>query len=207
MRISILNKEFEFDREEDNFENIIYTIFKEASKHNRFVDYLIIDGVPVKSNFIEYLEEHFDKIKDIKVVALSVKSSIDISLIGFNDFVNEQLLSIDYLIDSLQSELSQEALSQIELILEGIAIITFQYEKIDKMGNLDNFISNYFLWNRLAAEILNLADLALAIEQTSNSGDNLKLVSLLEENLKPILLNMNEILNKMIKESENKKNF
>lgn len=199
MRISILNKEFEFNSEEDSFENVIYTIFKETSKCNRFVDFLIIDGKSIKTNFVQYLEKHFKEVKNVKVVALSIKNSVLTSLIGFQDFVKEQLLSIDYITTNISDNEETESASQIDLLLEGIAIIAFQFEKLDRLNNLNELVPNYFLWNRLAVQIYKLVELSANIDQLASSGNIVELKSTIDNELIGILIEMDEILTAMLK--------
>ncbi|MDO5708151.1 MAG: hypothetical protein Q4P31_05920 [Andreesenia angusta] len=194
MEIDILNKKLKFNSSEDDFENIVYAIFKEANKTGRFIDYLIIDGMIVKKDFLNYLEENLDNIKHVKVVAMSVKESIMTSLLGFNDFVIEQIDCLDLLIQNLTEDISPNALAQIDTLIEGISIISFQFDKIDSSNNLSNLIPDYILWNELAVEIMKLKNLVPDLDYFVTTGDNNKLISIIKDNLAPILLDMKNIL-------------
>lgn len=198
MKVDILNKKLEFNPAEDDFENIVYAIFKEANKSGRFIDYMIVDGVPVKHDFLGYLEKNIDDIKHVEVVSMSVKESIMTSLMGFNDFVMEQLSAVDILIENLSEEITPNAVVRMDSLIEGISIVSFQFDKIDATVNLNNLIPDYELWNELAVEIIKLRTLIPDMDYSMNTNDNKRLKNIIGENLKPILINMNRILARMI---------
>ncbi len=194
MKVDILNKKLEFNPAEDDFENIVYAIFKEANKSGRFIDYMIVDGVPVKHDFLGYLEKNIDDIKHVEVVSMSVKESIMTSLMGFNDFVMEQLSAVDILIENLSEEITPNAVVRMDSLIEGISIVSFQFDKIDATVNLNNLIPDYELWNELAVEIIKLRTLIPDMDYSMNTNDNKRLKNIIGENLKPILINMNRII-------------
>lgn len=201
MKVDILNKKLEFNPAEDDFENIVYAIFKEANKSGRFIDYMIVDGVPVKHDFLGYLEKNIDDIKHVEVVSMSVKESIMTSLMGFNDFVMEQLSAVDILIENLSEEITPNAVVRMDSLIEGISIVSFQFDKIDATVNLNNLIPDYELWNELAVEIIKLRTLIPDMDYSMNTNDNKRLKNIIGESLKPILINMNRILARMISKS------
>lgn len=201
MKVSILNKEFEFNSLEEGLENILYVIYKEAGKRGHFIDYLIVDGKTVKQNFIDYVDENLDNIDHIEVVTLSIKDSILTSIMGFKDFVSEQIDSINMLSESLKRGDIHENLLHVEVLIEGLSIIVFQFEKIDSMSNLSQVIPDYMLWNELAVEIMKIRALNMDIELSAAAEDGEQLVYLFTQRLEPIFENMNEILEKMVKYS------
>lgn len=192
MKVDILNKRLEFNTSEEDFENIIYTIFKEANKKGRFIDYIIADGITIKDNFLSYIEKNIDNIDYIKVVSMSLKQSLDTSIIGFNDFFIEQIKNIDTIIKT--NDENFDLISRIEIFLEGLQIISFQFNKIDTMPNLNLNIPNYELWNEFAVEFIHLMYSVPNLDYFLREQQIQELKKTLIVEIKPSLIKINQIL-------------
>ena len=104
---------------------------------------------------------------------------------------------IEKLSTSFRKRPTEESWNELDNLFSGIGWLLESYNNIDKYNNLNELISNYYIWNEYVVEIeklrLTLPDFFEAIK----NKDSVLISDILVYEINPIFQDMNEKLTKM----------
>lgn len=196
MKIYILDREYEFDNEEKELEEIITTIYRESNKSGRNLAYAVIDGKDVYGNFRDYIEKRINSIKSIKVVTMTFREMIRNSIISIKDYIEEEKENINFIARNFDEGPDEEVIADLDELLEGIGWMIEYFQRVDSTQNLNHVIPDYYIWNEYAQDVYRLGQVINDLEEVIMKEDEYQVGTMILEII-PVFEDMSEKLDRL----------
>ncbi len=177
MKLYILNETFELGNTEESIEQVFEYIRQAIEETEYNFSYMIVDGEEVDDEFEIYLEDNLNSIKEVKIVMMTNKEIVEVSLCNINNFLKSVIPVMKTLSDNFYKEPSAEDWELASNLVEEVRYIIYIRESMDDTGSLSALISNYYAWNDYKTQVSTLNNITeefrLALEQvdTDKIGD------------------------------------
>ncbi|KNF09642.1 hypothetical protein CLPU_2c00930 [Gottschalkia purinilytica] len=197
MRLYILDKEFEINNDRNAFIQIA-NIVEDVTKGTEYkFGHMIIDG-EIIYNYQEYIEDNIKKIEEIKIATRTMKELVKEILISINEYVSRAIPEINKLSSEFYRETSEESWTKLSQLFEGVNFMVESFKSIEDVGNLNDIISDYEIWNEYVKEIYSLNEVITKIKILMESNDVTSIGDILSHEIVTIFENMKEKLEKLI---------
>ena len=177
MKLYILNETFELGNTEESIEQVFEYIRQAIEETEYNFSYMIVDGEEVDDEFEIYREDNLNSIKEVKIVMMTNKEIVEVSLCNINNFLKSVIPVMKTLSDNFYKEPSAEDWELASNLVEEVRYIIYIRESMDDTGSLSALISNYYAWNDYKTQVSTLNNITeefrLALEQvdTDKIGD------------------------------------
>ena len=177
MKLYILNETFELGNTEESIEQVFEYIRQAIEETEYNFSYMIVDGEEVDDEFEIYLEDNLNSIKEVKIVMMTNKEIVEVSLCNINNFLKSVIPVMKTLSDNFYKDPSAEDWELASNLVEEVRYIIYIRESMDDTGSLSALISNYYAWNDYKTQVSTLNNITeefrLALEQvdTDKIGD------------------------------------
>lgn len=196
MKIYILDREYEFENEEHELDDIVKTIYSESNKSGRHLAYAVIDGRDVYTNFRDYIEKRIESIKSIKVVTMTFREMISNSIISIRDYIEEEKGNILFIARKFEEGPDEDVIGDLDELLEGIGWIIEYFQRVDSTQNLAHVIPDYYIWNEYALDVYRLGQVINDLEEVVMNDDEKEVGAKIVDIL-PVFEDMQEKLDRL----------
>lgn len=199
MKLFILDETFELENNIGSVEEI-FDYIKQALEETEYnFSYMIVDGEEIHDEFEIYLEDNIKFIEEVKIVMLTTKDMVRDNLLTIYEYVGGAIPIINSLADKFYREPSVDDWNQISGLFEGIGFIFHTLESVDSMGNLNEIVPDYEVWNEYVKEVKSLEDILKELEAGIKNSDTVLTGDLLSYEIVPIFEKMKEKLDTLVK--------
>lgn len=203
MRI-IINKEVvEFKNKKENITKIFEFINKYITERKLRISCLIVDGKEVCDNMNEYLTTNIGTIQEVVVIIMTSELVVDETLISAYDYIASAVLMIKPLAEAFYQSPKQESWKDMANLFEGIQWIMDTTVRIDGFDNLKKIINDYLVWNEYVQKNNELKGAILDLEDAMVNQDHVLIGDLLQYEILPIFVSLEEKLRFLIPSGRN----
>lgn len=198
MKIKILDKVLEYENKQEVYNALIEEINSTLKNSNLIFSHLIIDGEEVYGDFNDYFLGNIENIKEITVVAKTVKEMSNDIMLSTIDYLDRAIPEIDKLSNEFYKTPSQESWNKLIDLIDGIRWIIDTFTAIDSNVDLNNIVKSYEEWNLYAKDVYSLKELLLEFEEILENGDYVSTADILSYEIIPLFKDMKEKLEKLV---------
>ncbi len=198
MKIKILDKVLEYENKEEVYNALVEEINSTLKNSNLIFSHLIIDGKEVYEDFSNYFFDNVENIKEITVVAKTVKEMSNDIMLSTIDYLDRAIPEIDKLSNEFYKTPSQESWNKLIDLIDGIRWIIDAFATIDSNVDLKNIVKSYEEWNLYAKDVYSLKELLLEFEEILENSDYVSTADILSYEVVPLFKDMKEKLEKLV---------
>jgi len=198
MRLHILDITLEYENKIDVFDNMVEFINNTIRKFNLVFSHLRIDGVEVYNEFYDYFLNNIKNIKEVEVVAKTVKEFSREIILSAIDYMERAIPEIEILSNQFYRVPSSSSWNKLIDLLEGFNWIIDTFMVIDTNRQLKDIVENYEIWNLYAKDIYLLKELLTEFEEILKNGDYISIADILSYEIVPLFSGMKEKLEKIV---------
>ncbi|MBY0123463.1 hypothetical protein [Bacillus sp. S/N-304-OC-R1] len=144
MILNILEKNFLYNNNQTEIEDIIEKINSELSSQNLYFSHLVVDGEEIHIDHENYLFDHIKEINNIEVMVKTIEEFTGSLLVSLNTYTHRAIPSIEQLVKNFYQAETDENWLMLNQLLEGIDWIYQTIKAIDqtlyKIASWDEFI-------------------------------------------------------------------
>ena len=197
MIIKIMDSNKLFENKDSEISKIFDYINNTLEDKKVFLKSLEIDGIEVYEDYYEYLIENINFIDEVKVNIQNLSELVNDVIYSSYNYIERATPLIEKLSTKFRKGPTEESWNELENLFSGIEWILESYSNIDKYSNLNELISNYYIWNEYVVEIekirITLPDFLDAVK----NKDSVLISDILIYEINPIFQAMNEKLKEM----------
>ena len=197
MIIKIMDSNKLFENKDSEISKIFDYINNTLEDKKVFLKSLEIDGIEVYEDYYEYLIENINFIDEVKVNIQNLSELVNDVIYSSYNYIERATPLIEKLSTKFRKGPTEESWNELENLFSGIEWILESYSNIDKYSNLNELISNYYIWNEYVVEIeelrLTLKDFFDAVK----NKDSVLISDILVYEINPIFQAMYDKLTKM----------
>ena len=198
MKIKILDRVLEYKNKEEVYNALVEEINSTLKNSNLIFSHLIIDGKEVYEDFSNYFFDNVENIKEITVVAKTVKEMSNDIMLSTIDYLDRAIPEIDKLSNEFYKTPSQESWNKLIDLIDGIRWIIDAFATIDSNVDLKNIVKSYEEWNLYAKDVYSLKELLLDFEEILENSDYVSTADILSYEVVPLFKDMKEKLEKLV---------
>lgn len=198
MKIKILDRVLEYENKEEVYNALVEEINSTLKNSNLIFSHLIIDGKEVYEDFSNYFFDNVENIKEITVVAKTVKEMSNDIMLSTIDYLDRAIPEIDKLSNEFYKTPSQESWNKLIDLIDGIRWIIDAFATIDSNVDLKNIVKSYEEWNLYAKDVYSLKELLLEFEEILENSDYVSTADILSYEVVPLFKDMKEKLEKLV---------
>jgi len=198
MKIKILDRILEYENKQEVYNALVEEINSSLEKSNLIFSHLIIDGEEVYGDFSNYFFDNVENIKEITVVAKTVKEMSNDIMLSTIDYLDRAIPEIDKLSNEFYKTPSQESWNKLIDLIDGIRWIIDAFATIDSNVDLKNIVKSYEEWNLYAKDVYSLKELLLDFEEILENSDYVSTADILSYEVVPLFKDMKEKLEKLV---------
>lgn len=158
---------------------------------------LEIDGIEIYEDYYEYFIDNINFIDEVKVNVQNLSELVNDVIYSSYSYTERATPLIEKLSTSFRKGPTEGSWNELDNLFSGIEWILESYSNIDKYSNLNELISNYYIWNEYVVEIekirITLPDFLDAVK----NKDSVLISDILIYEINPIFQAMNEKLKEM----------
>ena len=197
MVIKIMDINKVFENKNSEISKIFDFINNTLEYKKVFLKSLEIDGIELYEDYYEYFIENINFIEEVKVNFQILSELVRDTLNSSYEYIERAVPLIEALSNSFRKGPTEKSWNELENLFSGIEWILESYSNIDKYSNLNELISNYYIWNEYVVEIekirITLPDFLDAVK----NKDSVLISDILIYEINPIFQAMNEKLKEM----------
>lgn len=194
MVIFIQDETIEVENNTVNVKTILETINTILIRNKTKLEYLIIDGQPIYSDFNNYFSENLATIEKIEVVIQEHGNVIQDTILLTNQYLDRAIPQINVLAEEFYQEPNEKTWIKLMDLFEGIQWILESVVKIDGINGLDKMIANYLVWNEYVQTISELNGIIPELEVAMTSKDHVLIGDILLHEIIPVFKEMEDSL-------------
>ncbi|MBC3805018.1 hypothetical protein GH808_11305 [Acetobacterium fimetarium] len=198
MIIHIQEESLEFENDPKMIEKYFDTINEILKKKDLQFSHLIIDGVPIYEDFMNYFTDHIDRIKKVEVAVQTIENLLNDTILSTYDYIQNGIIVIKPLAEAFYQRPDSESWKKLTQLFEGIQWIIEVLARIDAIRNLDSLVTNYGVWNEYVQAAGELSSIMPVIEEAMVNKDNVLIGDVLLYEIVPIFKKMKEKLQFLI---------
>ena len=197
MIIKIMDSNKLFENKNSEISKIFDFINNTLQDKKFFLKSLEIDGVELYEGYYEYFIENINFIDEVKVNIQNVSQLVNDVICSSYNYIERGMPLIEKLSTSFRKRPTEESWNELDNLFSGIGWLLESYSNIDRYNNLNELVSNYYIWNEYVVEIeklrLTLPDFFEAIK----NKDSVLISDILVYEINPIFQVMLEKLNEI----------
>ncbi len=197
MVIKILDINKVFENKNYEISKIFDFINSVLEGNNFFLKSLEIDGVEIYENYYEYFIENINSIDEVKVNFQNLSELVNDVIYSSYSYTERATPLIEKLSTSFRKGPTEGSWNELDNLFSGIEWILESYSNIDKYSNLNELISNYYIWNEYVVEIEKLRLTLKDFFDAVRNKDSVLISDILIYEINPIFQAMNEKLKEM----------
>lgn len=186
MFIQINNETIEVENDITKIEvvfDIINTIFVEKGI---VLGYLLINDKPIYKDFYNYISEHIETIKNIKIVEDPIKSLINDNFSSVYKYLKNAIPQVNIMADEFYRQPNENTWIKLIDLFEGIQWIIESVIKISGIKDIENNVIDYGVWNQYVQSVGELSELIKEIESPMVNKDHVLIGDLLIYEIIPV---------------------
>lgn len=198
MILKIENQNYEFENTKEGLDqmlNKVETVIEEASK---ILSHMVIDYIEVYEDYYNHLQDNLNTIGEIQVITLTYKELVDEILSSAVVYLRGATNQIEDLSNSFYREPTGEDWDKLKDLLTAVGWIMSSFSSIDSDSRLNFVVSSYESWNEYAGTIHSLTDILADLEGAIAGQDNVGMADLLQYEIQPIFVEMEEKLSQLV---------
>lgn len=153
MVIKIMDTDKVFENKDSEISKVFDYINSNLENKNVFLKSLEIDGIEIYEDYYEYFIENINFIEEVKVNFQILSELVRDTLHSSYEYIERAVPLIEALSNSFRKGPTEKSWNELENLFSGIEWILESYSNIDKYSNLNELISNYYIWNEYVVEI------------------------------------------------------
>lgn len=196
MIITILDQSISYPNDISSIESSLNQVEEILKENDVYLELMEIDGNEVFEGFQEYLIEHIQEIKEIKVKVQTLKQLLDESILTMQQYLEGALPEVKKLADEFYQGATKESWDKLTQLFDGLSWVTQNIRAIQTEIQYQNSTAYIDISKSLQEELSNLED-ALKNGDLVLTGDILKyeIVSILDQLLAIVTTTIdNEVL-------------
>lgn len=206
MNIKIMGRETDFANKESEISKIFDFINKTIEEENIFLKSMVIDGIEIYDNYYEYFLENIKIIEGIEVKVQTLKELIEGIIYSSLEYMEQAVPLIKNLSNSFTKYPTEEAWNELDNLFSGIEWILDSYSSIDQHPNLNELISDYYIWNEYVVEVKNLKLVLPDFLEAVENKDTVLIGDILAYEINPLFESMIQKLKEIVKEDVENQN-
>lgn len=197
MVIKIMDINKVFENKNSEISKIFDFINNTLEYKKVFLKSLEIDGIEIYEDYYEYFIDNINFIDEVKVNVQNLSELVNDVIYSSYSYTERATPLIEKLSTSFRKGPTEGSWNELDNLFSGIEWILESYSNIDKYSNLNELISNYYIWNEYVVEIekirITLPDFLDAVK----NKDSVLISDILIYEINPIFQAMNEKLKEM----------
>ncbi len=191
MRLLLDDEYIEFANDEAGRNELIKEIEGKAlATGDKFFSHLVIDGIEVYDDYVGFIENNLNDIRDISMEFLTITEYVAGILNSYKEYLERAVPALEPLADAFYREADAAAWQQLDDMLEGIAWLTETFMMIDSLPNLAGIMKDYERWNFYSQAIRELQAAVSGLREPLESSDYVAAADIILYEIKPALENM-----------------
>jgi hypothetical protein len=199
MKVYILDEVWEHTNHTNEIEPLFIKLNQFTKASNLVIQQIVIDGVELTGDFMEYLVDNIDAIKDIHIEVIDKRVMMDEMMVSSSQYLANSLPEMSVFINQLYQGLNDEVWNKFSEMIEGLQYVIYTLDVISQSSQAYKTFPNSALF---------LQELNLILQQLMDASinkDNSLMADLLNYELKPHLAKLQELFHVTI-DSEVKRN-
>ena len=197
MVIKIMDTDKVFENKDSEISKVFDYINSNLENKNVFLKSLEIDGIEIYEDYYEYFIENINFIEEVKVNFQILSELVRDTLHSSYEYIERAVPLIEALSNSFRKGPTEKSWNELENLFSGIEWILESYSNIDRYKNLNELISNYYIWNEYVMEIEKLRLTLPVFFDAVKNQDSVLISDILMYEINPIFQDMNEKLKEM----------
>ena len=197
MVIKIMDINRVFENKNSEISKIFDFINSTLEEKKVFLKSLEIDGIELYEDYYEYFIENINFIEEVKVNFQILSELVRDTLNSSYEYIERAVPLIEALSNSFRKGPTEKSWNELENLFSGIEWILESYSNIDKYSNLNELISNYYIWNEYVVEIEKLRLTLKDFFDAVRNKDSVLISDILVYEINPIFQAMYDKLTKM----------
>lgn len=191
MRLFLGDEVMEFPNNKAGIDNMLKVIEEKAfSSQDKYFSHLIIDGVEVYDNFVEYMEDNISNIRDVSIGFLTITEYIKEILDSTSLYLERAIPAIEELAEKFYHEADADSWQQVDNLLEGIGWLIETFNMIDSLPSLADIFADYEKWNLYSKAVRELQEVTTNLEEPLELADYVSVADIMLYEIKPALESM-----------------
>jgi len=186
MKLIINGKTEEFENNTRAIELVLTSIQNVLDQENLELSHLVIDGIPVYQDYENYLNEQIETIAEIVAETLSLKPLIEETLDSAFAYIGNAIALLKPLADTYYQSPGSEAWNRLADLFDGIGWLLDTMNRIDQIDQLNQYLSNYDIWNEYVQSLKVLNQQIPELEQAMINKDHVLIGDLLLYEILPV---------------------
>lgn len=203
MKIYVDNQTLEYINDKCNIDEILNEIDSRISKSSKILSSMIIDGVELFSDYIDYFLDNIDSIEKVEVILLTYIELVNEILRSTLNYLKRTPELIENLANSFYKSPDRNSWSDLNDLLEGIGWLISTFSSIDNDRNLNDIVSNHESWNIYSKEVISLSKILPDFEDALSNQDTVTIADLLSYEIQPKFNSMTEKLSELLSSEGN----
>ncbi|SFL89183.1 hypothetical protein SAMN03159341_111120 [Paenibacillus sp. 1_12] len=189
MQVSILTELWDIENDIDSIKELFIRINTILKLNKRYMDYMTVDGAPVKTDFQDYIEDRIKDISQIDIITISQKRLNDNLLVTANEYLTGTIPQLNGLVDSFYKGASEGSWQKFGDLVEGFLYI----HKVTEA--LSTSETDYNTLNGMLEPFVNDFNIKLVmLLEVAEQRDSLQIADIINYEIKPLLENFNVLL-------------
>ena len=205
MVIKIMDMDKVFENKNSEISKVFDYINSNLENKNVFLKSLEIDGIEIYEDYYEYFIDNINFIDEVKVNIQNLSELVNDVIYSSYNYIERATPLIEKLSTKFRKGPTEESWNELDNLFSGIGWILDSYTNIDRYNNLNELVSNYYIWNEYVAEIEKLNLMLTEFFEAVKNKDSVLISDILIYEINPIFQAMYEKLKKMNNEDVNTK--
>lgn len=186
MKLIINGQTEEFENSTSAIEMVLTRIQEILDQESVELSHLVIDGTPVYQDYEHYLNEKIDTTTEIVAETLKLKPLIAETLDSAFAYISNATALLKPLADTYYQSPGPEAWNRLADLFEGIGWLLDTMNRIDQIDQLNQYLSNYDIWNEYVQTLKVLNVQIPELEQAMINKDHVLIGDLLLYEILPV---------------------
>ncbi|MGG0720054.1 hypothetical protein ABE096_21105 [Robertmurraya massiliosenegalensis] len=135
MKLLTLDKEYTFENSEKGTNDLIEIVNETLHIENLFFSHLVIDGQEIYKEHADYILEHIEEVKEIKLEVSTVDEFVSNLLVSLNEYTRRGIPEVEKVIEEFYQKPTEDSWETLKLLLEGIGWIYQTIKTIDSTAH------------------------------------------------------------------------
>ena len=197
MVIKIMDMDKVFENKNSEISKVFDYINSNLENKNVFLKSLEIDGIEIYEDYYEYFIDNINFIDEVKVNVQNLSELVNDVIYSSYSYTERATPLIEKLSTSFRKGPTEESWNELDNLFSGMGWLLESYSNIDRYKNLNELISNYYIWNEYVMEIEKLRLTLPVFFDAVKNQDSVLISDILIYEINPIFQAMNEKLKEM----------
>lgn len=198
MILKIENQSYEFENTKEGLDQMLGKVETTIEKASRILGHMVIDYIEVYEDYYSYLQDNLNTIGEVQVITLTYKELVDEIISSAVVYLRGAAGQIEDLSNSFYREPTGEDWDKLKDLLTAISWLMSSFSSIDSDSRLNFVVSSYESWNEYAGTIHLFTDILADLEGAIADQDNVGMADLLQYEIAPLFVEMEEKLSQLV---------